>query len=348
MKFVVIFLQYIYIHVAMEKYLHSISLNPSYAPSYYNIGVMYPILSYPILSYPILSLTLPLGENSYSELGKYEEALNYYHQAIQHNPYYVESFCNCGVIYKNMGKLEEAISFYLKALAVNPNFVIARSNMAIALTDYGTKLKGEGKLKARPHSILSSIFFFNLIPIIVIVIMIIYLISYYYLSTSIEKEGIHQYKKALLHNYQYPDAHYNLGVAYGECLKHDRAIIYYELAIHFNPLCCEAFNNLGVIYKEQDNLEKAIQCYQAALTINPKFSQTLNNIGVVFTIQGKVNQIHMYRDIYMSISLSNIYIHSSIIRWMRRLLVLILPSKRTHLTRRPTTTWEFSIAMKGR
>src|SRR4051812_38739482 len=98
----------------MEKYLHAISLHPTYAPAYYNIGVMYPSIStnYYYNSWSLFIQILFLHNcfcYRYSELGKYEEALNYYHQAIQHNPYYVESFCNCGVIYKNMGKLEEAI-----------------------------------------------------------------------------------------------------------------------------------------------------------------------------------------------------------------------------------------------
>lgn len=189
---------------------------------------------------------------SYSEIGKYKEALECYLTAISLNPYYAEAYCNIGVIYKTSGNIEEAISYYGKALAINPNFIIARNNMAIALTDFGTKLKTEGN----------------------------------------PKEGIRRYKEALLYNSQYADAYYNLGVAYGEQRKYNKAIVYYELAIHFNPMCCQAFNNLGVIYKDQENLEKSIQCYRAALIINPNFSQTLNNIGVVYTVQGKMDEAY--------------------------------------------------------
>lgn len=41
-----------------------------------------------------------------------------------------------------------------------------------------------------------------------------------------------------------------------------KAIVFYELALHFNPHCAEACNNLGVIYKDRDNLDKAVECYQ--------------------------------------------------------------------------------------
>lgn len=46
---------------------------------------------------------------------------------------------------------------------------------------------------------------------------------------------------------------------------HLQAIVFYELAFHFNPHCAEACNNLGVIYKDRDNLDKAVECYQAKL-----------------------------------------------------------------------------------
>uniref|UniRef100_A0A453N901 protein O-GlcNAc transferase n=1 Tax=Aegilops tauschii subsp. strangulata TaxID=200361 RepID=A0A453N901_AEGTS len=68
-----------------------------------------------------------------------------------------------------------------------------------------------------------------------------------------------------------------------------KAIVFYELALHFNPRCAEACNNLGVIYKDRDNLDKAVECYQMALSIKPNFSQSLNNLGVVYTVQGKMD-----------------------------------------------------------
>jgi tetratricopeptide (TPR) repeat protein len=47
-----------------------------------------------------------------------------------------------------------------------------------------------------------------------------------------------------------------------------KAIVFYELALHFNPRCAEACNNLGVIYKDRDNLDKAVECYQVSKTNN--------------------------------------------------------------------------------
>ncbi|GMH30131.1 hypothetical protein Nepgr_031974 [Nepenthes gracilis] len=209
----------------IQKYYEALKIDPHYAPAYYNLGVIY------------------------SEMLQYDAALTCYEKAALERPMYAEAYCNMGVIYKNRGDLEAAIACYERCLAVSPNFEIAKNNMAIALTDLGTKVKLEGDID----------------------------------------QGVAFYKKALSYNWRYADAMYNLGVAYGEMLKFDMAIVFYELAFHFNPHCAEACNNLGVIYKDRENLDKAVECYQMALTINPNFSQSLNNLGVVYTVQGKMD-----------------------------------------------------------
>ncbi|XVF76159.1 hypothetical protein PTKIN_Ptkin13bG0243800 [Pterospermum kingtungense] len=212
-------------HEGIQKYYEALKIDPHYAPAYYNLGVVY------------------------SEMMQYDTALSCYEKAALERPMYAEAYCNMGVIYKNRGDLESAIACYERCLAVSPNFEIAKNNMAIALTDLGTKVKLEGEIN----------------------------------------QGVAYYKKALYYNWHYADAMYNLGVAYGEMLKFDMAIVFYELAFHFNPHCAEACNNLGVIYKDRDNLDKAVECYQLALSIKPNFSQSLNNLGVVYTVQGKMD-----------------------------------------------------------
>lgn len=209
----------------LQKYYEALKADAGYAPAYYNLGVVY------------------------SEMTQYDLALQCYEKAAHHRPMYAEAYCNMGVIYKNRGDLDAAVACYERCLAVSPNFEIAKNNMAIALTDLGTKVKLEGDIH----------------------------------------QGIVYYKKALLYNWHYADSLYNLGVAYGEMLKFDMAIVMYELALHFNPHCAEACNNLGVIYKDRDNLDKAVECYQMALSIKPNFSQSLNNLGVVYTVQGKMD-----------------------------------------------------------
>ena len=53
--------------------------------------------------------------------------------------------CNLGVIHKEEGRLEEAIASYECALAAAPEFNIVRNNLAVALTELGTRVKLSGE-----------------------------------------------------------------------------------------------------------------------------------------------------------------------------------------------------------
>ncbi|KAL2992822.1 hypothetical protein AAZX31_10G070200 [Glycine max] len=226
---------------AAESYQKALQVDPSYKAAAECLAIVL----------TDIGTNIKLAGNTQEGIQKYFEALKIdpHYAAASERPMYAEAYCNMGVIYKNRGDLEAAITCYERCLAVSPNFEIAKNNMAIALTDLGTKVKLEGDIN----------------------------------------RGVAFYKKALHYNWHYADAMYNLGVAYGEMLKFDMAIVFYELAFHFNPHCAEACNNLGVIYKDRDNLDKAVECYQLALGIKPNFSQSLNNLGVVYTVQGKMD-----------------------------------------------------------
>ncbi|RXH81461.1 hypothetical protein DVH24_034882 [Malus domestica] len=217
----------------LQKYYEALKTDPHYAPAYYNLGVVY------------------------SEMMQFDMALTCYEKAALERPMYAEAYCNMGVIYKNRGDLESAIACYERCLAVSPNFEIAKNNMAIALTDLGTKVKLEGDID----------------------------------------QGISYYKKALYYNWHYADAMYNLGVAYGEMLKFDMlalsikpnfsqslnnlGVVYtvqgkmdaaanmIDKAIIANPTYAEAYNNLGVLYRDAGNITLAIGAYEECLKIDP-------------------------------------------------------------------------------
>ncbi|GFH15819.1 TPR_REGION domain-containing protein, partial [Haematococcus lacustris] len=137
---------------ALDYYQRAIEMAPTYAPAFYNLGVLH------------------------SECKQFDVALDWYQKAISVQPNYAEAHCNMGVIYKDRGDLEAAIACYESALEASPNFAIVKGNLAIALTDLGTRVKLAGRLA----------------------------------------EGCALYERALAHNPKYADALYNLGVAYGE------------------------------------------------------------------------------------------------------------------------------------
>ena len=87
-----------------------------------------------------------------------------------------------------------------------------------------------------------------------------------------------------------PLAHYNLGNAYAQNGKVDKAISEYERALILKPSYAEARNNLGNIYGIKGNLDKATSELKQALAINPRYSKAYNNLGNVYYKKGKLSK----------------------------------------------------------
>ena len=79
-----------------------------------------------------------LGE-AYRALGRAQEAMDCYEQALFLRPDYAEAQYHTGLVLEDLGRAEEAIGRYRKALAAKPDLVWAHYNL-------GTALKARGKL----------------------------------------------------------------------------------------------------------------------------------------------------------------------------------------------------------
>ena len=122
----------------------------------------------------------------------------------------------------------------------------AYTNMAIVLTDLGTRMKLAGNTDAAMSS----------------------------------------YNEALTYDNTYCPAYFNLGVVYSECGLLDAALHQYTHAINHNPHYVEALCNIGVIYKNAGQLNTAIEYYERALRANPNFTIAANNLAIALTDLG--------------------------------------------------------------
>jgi tetratricopeptide (TPR) repeat protein len=64
-------------------------------------------------------------------LGRYEEALRSYDQAIAQNPRFTEAHNNRGIILQKKNCLDQALESYLKAIDLNPHFSEAHFNLGV-------------------------------------------------------------------------------------------------------------------------------------------------------------------------------------------------------------------------
>ncbi|KAL6528947.1 hypothetical protein OROMI_028833 [Orobanche minor] len=95
--------------------------------------------------------------------------------------------------------------------------------------------------------------------------------------------GVAFYKKALYYNWHYADAMYNLGVAYGDMLKFDMAIV---LLCQSNPT--QSLNNLGVVYTVQGKMDAAASMIEKAIIANPIYAEAYTNLGLLKMSCGRV------------------------------------------------------------
>ncbi|CEM06443.1 unnamed protein product [Vitrella brassicaformis CCMP3155] len=179
-------------------------------------------------------------------LAKNDEAFTCYEKALELDPYNAGACNNKGVIHKEKEDYEKAIQCYIVALQLEPNYTTAVHNLAIALTDLGTKRKGEGRTE----------------------------------------EALERYHQAIRTGASYSPAYYNLGVMYSELGDYQRGMEMYQEAVRLNPRYVEAYNNMGAICKNQGHLYQAIAFYEKALSINPNFQMSKGNLAVALTDLG--------------------------------------------------------------
>jgi tetratricopeptide (TPR) repeat protein len=69
---------------------------------------------------------------AYGNLGRNQEAITAYREALRLKPDFVEAWCNLGVAYRKLGRYPEAIEAYREALRLKPDHAEAWNNLGAA------------------------------------------------------------------------------------------------------------------------------------------------------------------------------------------------------------------------
>ena len=73
----------------------------------------------------------------YKDRGNLDQAIHYYHEALQANPSFSQTLNNLSVIYTMLGKLDEAYEYCSRAIRTNPNYAEALNNLGVLYRDEG-------------------------------------------------------------------------------------------------------------------------------------------------------------------------------------------------------------------
>jgi tetratricopeptide (TPR) repeat protein len=88
----------------------------------------------------------------------------------------------------------------------------------------------------------------------------------------------------------------NLGSAWLEKGKLEKALAYYKRAIQINPRYAPAFNNLGVVYAKKGLYDKALMNYKKAQSLDPEYTAVHMNLGIAFVKLCEYEEAKKYFD----------------------------------------------------
>ena len=166
-------------------------------------------------------------------LGRHEMAIACYDQALAIDPQDVPAWLNKGSALDDLGRREEAISCYDQALAVDPQYAFAWRNKGSALADLGR-----------------------------------------------HEKAIACFDQALAIDSRYVEAWHDKGKALADLGGHAEAINCYDQALAIDPRLATAWFNKGNALADLGRRAEAINCYDQALAVDPRYAGAWYNKGV--------------------------------------------------------------------
>ena len=210
-------------------------------------------------------------------LGKLDEAIEAYREALSIKPDYADAYYNMGNAFKVQGKLDEAIEAFSKALSIKADYAQASNNMGLVFQEQG-KLNEAIEAYTKASSIKPD-----------------YAGAYYNMGKAFKDQGkldeaIEAFSKALSVKANYAEASNNMGLVFQEQGKLNEAIEAYTKASSIKPDYAVAYNNKGNALRDMGKLDEAIEVYTKALSISPDYAMAYTNMGNTLKDQGKTDE----------------------------------------------------------
>jgi eukaryotic-like serine/threonine-protein kinase len=212
------------------------------------------------------------------DLGKVEEAIAEYREALRLGPEYPSIHNNLGNALRDQGKVEEAIAEFREALRIKPDFAVARNNLGNALLDQGKT----GEAIAEYHEALR--------------LKLDYAETHCNLGIALKRHGkideaIAEFREALRIKSDSAEFHVELGGCLCDHKRdYDGAITEFRTALRLKPGYATAHRNLGIALTKQQKFAEAVAEFREALRIKQDYCEVHNGLGVALLGQRKVEE----------------------------------------------------------
>jgi tetratricopeptide (TPR) repeat protein len=193
-------------------------------------------------------------------LGRVQEAIGHYEQALQIKPDYAWAHNNLGNALLQAGNVGEAVRHLHEALQLMPGSDVAHYNMGNAFSQAGHAGEAIGEyeqaLRIKPECAEAH-----------------YNLGNALLQVGRVSEAIGHYEQALRIKPEYAEAHNNLGYALVQAGKAEEAIKHLHEALRLQPNIAESHYILGNALAQRGRVQEAVEQYQQALRIKPGFTE---------------------------------------------------------------------------
>jgi len=226
------------------------------------------------------ALQISMGD-ALEKLGRTEEAVKHYFQALQLKPDFQEAHNNLGNALLKQGKATEAIKHFKDALRLNPEFVEAYNSLGTALihtdnideaiVNFKKALQIDPSF-AETHVNLGGALIYK---------------------ERIDEAIVH-FRKALEINPDISEAHVNLGVALANTGKIEEAIDHFKNALQIEPDSPEALDNLSQALASLEKIDREIEHIQEQVAVSPEDPMLNYNLGNMYRMKGQWDKAQHY------------------------------------------------------
>jgi serine/threonine protein kinase len=194
--------------------------------------------------------------SSFANLGRLDQALSCYDQALEFDPHYETSLIGKGAVMESLGRIEDATKFYNQALEINPCNAVAWSNKGNALSvnrDYEEAISSfDRAIELRP---LYASAWLNKGAVLA--------------RLDRDSEALFCMERALEIDPRDADAWSNKASCLGSLGRYTEAFFSFQQAIAINPRLEKAWFNQGLLFGLIGNMEEALRCFEKTLGIAP-------------------------------------------------------------------------------
>ena len=251
----------------------------------------------------------PLGM-AYEHLHRYEEAMDYYRQALQLRRQLndvrgqVKVLNNLGIVSDKLGRYDQAQELYRQALPLTRKLGDTQTE-GRTLANLGVAYFHSGEYAAALDTLQQALTLYRQLGSRALEASALHNIGDMYERRGRYQEALNAYRQALSLQQQLPETGpqgrtlNNIGVIYWHLGQYDEALAYYNLALASKRAAGDqhgeaaTLNNIGVVHWKRKEYEEALDSYHQALHIRRALrdsrgqGSTLTSIGMVHAAEGR-------------------------------------------------------------